>query len=331
MTLHAFDDIDDAVQATRSFLFPVDRGTWLRLALVVFFVGGVGANVPTTGFNAPPTDPGGPASPADGTFPQLTDTVVLAIVALVAVLLVVGLAFALVGSVMEFAFVESLRREEVHVRRYWTQNWRRGVRLLGFRLGLGLLALLLVGGLLALVALPALTGAGGLSLGLLLALVPVFLLVALAFGLVNGFTTSFVVPAMLLEDRTVLGGWRRVWPTVRAEWKEYAVYAVLAWLFQAVLAVLVGLVVGIGALFLAIPFVLVGFLVWMALSFSTAALLLMGVLVVVYVAIVLVAGLLVQVPVQTGLRYYALFLLGDTDPSLDPVPDQRTAVRAGDG
>lgn len=330
MSLHAFDDIDDAVQATRSFLFPVDRRTWLRLGLVVFFVGGASVNAPVTGFNVPATGPAGPTAPPGDPVPQLTDAVLLAIAAVVAVLVLVVLLFAFVGSVMEFAFVESLRSEEVHVRRYWTRYWRRGARLFGFRVGLGLVALLLVGGLVAAVALPALSGAGGASLGLFVALLPVLFLLAVVFGLVNGFTTAFVVPAMLLEDRGVLDGWRRVGPIVRTEWKEYAVYAVLAWLFQAVLATLVALVVGIGGLFLAVPFLAVGFLVWLALSLSPAALLLMGVLAVVYVAVLLLAGLLVQVPVQTGLRYYALFLLGDTAPSLDPVPDQRAAVRAED-
>lgn len=326
MSLHAFDDIDDAVQATRSFLFPFERGTWLRLALVVFFVGGAGVNIPVTGFNTSTTTPGSPGGPSDS-LPQLTDTVLFVIAAIVVITLVLALAFAFVGSVMEFVLVESLRNEAVHVRRYWSRYWRRGARLFAFRVVLGLVALAIVGGLVALVALPALTGAGNLSVGLLFALIPLFFLVVLVFGLVNGFTTAFVVPTMLLENCGVLAGWRRVWPTIRAEWKEYVAYAVLAWLFQAVLAMLVAMLVGVGAMLLAIPFVIVGVVVWAALAFSTPALVLMGALVVVYLAIVLIIVLLVQVPVQTGLRYYALFLLGDTVPSLDPVPDQRAAVR----
>ena len=326
MTLHAFDDIDDAVQATRSFLFPFERGTCLRLALVVFFIGGAGMNVPVTGFNAPPTTPGAPGGPGDG-LPQLTDTVLFVIAAIVVIALVLALVFAFVGSVMEFVLVESLRSESVHVRRYWGRYWRRGARLFGFRVVLGLMALAIGGGLVAIVALPALTGAGSLSVGLLIALLPVFFLVALLFGLLYGFTSAFVVPTMLLENCGVLAGWRRMWPVIRTEWKEYVAYAVLAWLFQAVLAMIVAMIVGIGAMILAIPFVLIGVVVWAALAFSTPALVLMGALVVVYLAFLLVVVLLAQVPVQTGLRYYALFLLGDTAPSLDPVPDQRMAVR----
>ncbi|MBV0924208.1 hypothetical protein KTS45_08330 [Halomicroarcula limicola] len=71
MALHAIDDIGDAIDATQSFLFPVERGTWLRLAFVVFFIGGGGGlgafrilNLLTNfaGESGPtgPTDPTGP-------------------------------------------------------------------------------------------------------------------------------------------------------------------------------------------------------------------------------------------------------------------------------
>ncbi|WP_276270555.1 DUF7544 domain-containing protein [Haloarcula litorea] len=42
MTLHAVDDIGDAIDATKSFVLPFELGTWLRLAFVVFFIGGGG-------------------------------------------------------------------------------------------------------------------------------------------------------------------------------------------------------------------------------------------------------------------------------------------------
>lgn len=45
---------------------------------------------------------------------------------------------------------------------------------------------------------------------LLLLLIPVVILVATAAGLVNGFTTVFIVPVMVLEDCGVLAGWRRL-------------------------------------------------------------------------------------------------------------------------
>ena len=37
MTLYALEDLDDALDATRAFLWPIDRSTWIKLAVVVFF------------------------------------------------------------------------------------------------------------------------------------------------------------------------------------------------------------------------------------------------------------------------------------------------------
>jgi hypothetical protein len=46
---------------------------------------------------------------------------------------------------------------------------------------------------------------------------------------------------------------------------------------------------------------------------------------------VVAVAALVQVPVVTYFRYYALLVLGDTDADLDLIPERRRAVRAGSG
>ena len=47
MSLHAIDDIGDAIDATKAFLTPVSVRKWLKLAFVVLFLGGGGGG----GFN----------------------------------------------------------------------------------------------------------------------------------------------------------------------------------------------------------------------------------------------------------------------------------------
>ncbi|MFC7193547.1 hypothetical protein ACFQL4_01035 [Halosimplex aquaticum] len=61
MSLAALNDIDDAIEATKRFLTPFDRVRWFRLAVVMFFVGGVGFSFPgfPGGFGGD-TDPGEP-------------------------------------------------------------------------------------------------------------------------------------------------------------------------------------------------------------------------------------------------------------------------------
>jgi MFS family permease len=322
MALHSFDDVDDALDATREFLTPVDRRRWLRLALVVFFLGG------TSGF--PQFNAASGGSPGNGARIEGLDAELLPAIAAVVVLLVLlGLVFALVGSIMEFVFVESLRTGTVRVRAHWGRHWPRGLRLFAFRILLGLAALLVIGGVVVAALSPLLlTGDVGTGVALLLVLSPVLLLLAVLFGLAHAFTTMFVVPVMLLEDRGVLASWRRLWPTVRGEWTEFAVYAVVAWLLGIALGIAAVLVAGVVAVVLAIPFLIAGVVVWVALSGSTAALAIAAVLAAVYGLLLAVAWALVQVPVQTYLRYYALFVLGDVNPDFDAVQEARARVRS---
>ncbi|MBX0295419.1 DUF7544 domain-containing protein [Haloarcula nitratireducens] len=173
MALHAIDDIGDAIDATQSFLFPIERGTWLRLAFVMFFIGGGGGlgsfrilNVLTNfaGESGPtgPADPTGPmgsgsefaVTRALGTLPDIgglaaqvsgpgsempgsAEALVagfgLILVAAFVFLVFVRLVQGLVSNFVEFVFVQSLVSREVRVRRYFSDHLGDGLQLLAFR------------------------------------------------------------------------------------------------------------------------------------------------------------------------------------------------------
>jgi hypothetical protein len=330
MSLHALDDIDDAIDATRSFLWPFDLGRWGRLALVVFFLGGTGSANPTqfTGDfgGTGPTSPGGEQMPASP--PSIGDVEIAILAVAVAAVLLLVLGFALVGAVMEFVFVESLRNENVRIRRYWSERWKQGLRLFGFRLVVGLLSLAVIGAVLVASLAPYLSGSGELSLGLLFLAIPVFFVVAVVSGLVNGFTTGFVVPVMISEDSTVLAAWRRFWPTLKAEWKEYGAYVVMRFVLQIAVGILVGIVTLLGVIIIAIPFGVFG-----AIGFGLVSVVeplgwaIVAIAALLFVLAVLTLTLFLNVPVQTFLRYYALLLLGDTNESFDLIAERRAAIR----
>ena len=337
MSLHAVDDLGDALAATRAFLFPFDAGRWLRLAIIAFFVGGVGGNLPTSG-----TQFGGDVDPGDpGTVPpELTGDVVALIVAVVVALVALGLLFGFIGSVMQFVLVRSLRDEEIHVRRYFREHWRAGARLFGFRIGLGLLALVVI----AVPVLALLLASGGLvpagpgaAFGLVLLLVPLAFLVGVLFALIDGFTTFFVVPVMLIERTGVLAAWGRFYRTLRAEWKEYLAFTGLTFVLTILVGIGVGFVLGIVALLVFGPLVLFGLAGVVTTGAPGAGAVSIPVLValaavgLLAVLLVLAVAALVQVPVVTYFRYYALLVLGDTDDDLDLIPERRRAVRAGSG
>ncbi|GAB3419995.1 hypothetical protein GCM10027435_22120 [Haloparvum alkalitolerans] len=333
MSWSALDALSDSVDASKRLLLPFDLRRWLTLAVIVFFVSGVsgpsGLNLNAGGSTS---DPGGGGTGIPGTGQIPTDAapgafdpglgLVLLVVGLV---LAVGIAFAFVGAVMQFVFVEAARTEEPRVRGVFGDYLREGLQLFLLRLAVWLLA---VGSLVAAVALVAVSF-GAFLLVLLLAS-PVLLLLALLTWLFLLFTTDFVVPIMVADDVGILAGWRRFWGELRAEWREYAVYA----LARVVVSIGAGIVAGMGAalvgIVLAIPFVIVGIVGYLA--FQVVGLTLVGLAVAAVVAAGFVAAFLVasttlvQVPVATYLRYYSLLVLGDVSPQFDLIPEIRADV-----
>jgi len=344
MSLAALDDITDAVEATKRFLTPVDRVRWFRLAVVMFFVGGAGLSAPgapTTGFgggtDAPDPAPGAPAGP-DVT-PQVTPELVALILGIAAVGLVAFLLYSVVGATMEFAFVAALRDEEVRLRRSVGRYWRRGLRLFAFRLsvwvvGIAAAAAILLGAGAALGGWPPTVWSDGTILTVVVLAIPVLGLGALILGTLLGFTTVFVVPVMLAEDRGVLSAWRRFWGTLTDEPLEFLGYLVLSFLLGIGVSIAVGFLLVLLLIALAVPFLVVGAPLGFALAAAgggTAAAGAIIVLVLLYGILVFVGALLIQVPFQTFLRYYALFVLGDAEPDFDVIPDARAAVRTDGG
>lgn len=321
MTLHATAAIEDAYEATRSLLLPFRARRWVVLAVMALFVGGfgsVGGNVSMG--DGGPTDGGFPGVdfPADA-FPYVGALVV----ALAVLALLVGLAVLLVGSVMEFVLVEALATREARIRGRFGDHVGDGLRLFGFRLALAVVFLVVLGAAVALGF--ALQGPGIRVLAVVFA-IPVVLLLGGFLAVVNGFTTVFVVPVMLAEDRGVLDAWGRFWETLSGEWAEYGAYLLLSVALSLVGAALVGTVVGVVAAVVLLPLGALGLLgLFAALAGGVPLLALVVILplVVVALALLLAVAAVVRVPVVVYLRYYALFVLGATDPDLDLVADLR--------
>jgi hypothetical protein len=323
---YAFAALSDARDATEELLRPIDRGRWLRLALIALFVG-VGGGVPTGGSNVNVPSGGGGGVPSDVPAPSMPEvgTAVALVAGIVLLIILLALVWSLVGAIMEFVLIVGLRDREVSIREPFGANVRPGLRLFGFRLAVGLVSLLVLG-------LPLLVvfGAGiGVSPAFLLLLVPlivVFGVVALVGSVVLGLTTDFVVPTMLVEGVGVLDGWRRLWPTLRAEWKQVGLYVVAKFVLGIAVSLAVSLVVLLAALIVAIPFVIVGGALYLAASaagVSHVALIVAGVLVALFVLVMIVVGLVVQVPALTFVRYYSLSVLGMLVPELDLVGVER--------
>lgn len=331
MSLAALENLDDAVAVTKRFLLPFDGWRWAKLALVVFFVGVPGGNV--LQFNASGGERIEPIAPTGvgPEFPAAVDERLIAIVAaIVLVGVIVAAIYLLVGSIMEFVLVESLRSDQVALRRFWARRWRQGLRLFGFRLLVGVIVLVPIGIAFGVVVLPRLrSGTMAAALGAVLLLLPLVAVLGVLAGLVSWFTTVFVVPVMIQSDSGVLAGWRRFWPTLRNHWKQYAAYAVAAFLLGAGAAVVIGVAMAGIVLLLLVPSAILAAIGFGLLAVAEPVGLAVLALTAVAVVIAVLAGLaFVGVPVVCYLRYYALLVLGDTHGDFDLIPDQRVAVRS---
>jgi len=294
MSWYAVESLDEALDETTSLLWPFDAGVWVRLAVVALFAGLSTPQAPTVSVDAPPQ-----------VVVEYAETVtrpafLAAAATVLAVGVVVVLALAVVGSVMEFVLVDALRSRRVRILGPLRRRLGAGLRLFGFRLAVLAVVAVAVAAVVAPVALTAVTGAVVWLLALVVT-VPLLLAVGALAALVAELTTAFVVPLIAEHGGSVLGGWRRLWPTLRAEWREFGVYV----LVKAVLLVGAGVVFSIAAAVLAVP---VGLAVVGAAVTPVA---LVAVAVAALVGFVVLAA--VSVAVMTALRYHSLCTLSASE------------------
>jgi len=332
MAYYALECVDDAVEATRDFLLPVDRSRWLKLAVVVFFLsGGSGvSSLPNTSWNVSAEELGVvDIPPGLDSLPELFDTVLPFLVGLAVVFALVGVVFALVGSIMEFVLVDSLRTESVAVRATMREYLGGGLALFAFRLVLGLVVVGLFAALAFVLVVPAIGNDAQLLFGVAV-LVPVGLVVGVTAAVVHGLTTEFVVPTMIHEDRGLRSAWSRFWPVLRGNLGQFALYVLVRFALTIGVGIVAGIAVGIAAVVVGVPFVVLGGVAWFgtggALTLGSAVV--YGLLLAVYVLTLLAVTAVVQVPLKSFTRYYELLVLGDVEPELDLIPERRESVRS---
>lgn len=286
MSWHGVDAVDDAIDATRGFLFPVTFGRWARIAVVSLFVGGGGGGGQLlsnagnftsqfAGSGGLPSDPGpaGAVAPLLAALPALGSGLLpsdvpalvgvpalqaglrsgalgalgLAIVAGVALLVIGGV---LLSPLFEFVLVDAVARDDVRLLRDLRTHLGNGLRYLGFRIGL---AAAFVVPPAAVVAAAALSGTSPERLASnpapLVGLALLAVLYLLVYVLIARLTREFVVPAMVADGGGVIDNWRRVWPLLRGQPWQTLVY------------LLMHALVGIGVSIVSAVLVLLGLLV----------------------------------------------------------------------
>lgn len=298
MSWYAIEAIDKAIKDTKELLLPFNLGTWLRLALIVIFTGaGIGFVNPV---NFVPSDfdkidevedTRGPADLSDNnslatessqnavtglaTSSSSLSNAAWAILGLFLVGLVVLIFY--LSSVFEFIYYQSLLDKDVSIRENFRKHWLNGLQYFVFEivylLGIAALIIAIIGGF---VVNPVL-GIFNVFLG-----ISAFIILAVFSGLVH----DFALLQMIDGGEGLILSWRSIWPELRDQWREIAVYLVVKF--------------GIGiAISIAVTTLIVGLLIPFIFLFGIIAVLLS-----------LVADVLVLIPLLAGIITFGVVMLG---------------------
>lgn len=364
MSWSAVDAVDDAVEATRRFLFPFSLVRWAKLALLVLLMGGgVRTNVsvpffPNTEFTTGPGEPvGGPTEGPSGDpffgpnglqgdvgFEAVDMSLVIA---LVAVIVAVAIAFSIASISLRLVFYDALRTNEVRLWRPFVGRLRQALGLFVFSTLVSLvMAVPVVVAVLAEVDVgwgpadalgSAVAGLPTWGIGVLVALA---VLLAVVVLFVLRFTYEFVVPVMVLRDVGVLAGWGRFRPTLRESWVEFLLYLVVHFFLGVGISVAESFVFlfvgGLVAVFAGVAVLIAGGLLGglPAVTGTTAGLAVLAVVVVIAVLALLILLLPVRILTRTYLIAYEVSTLGGIDPELallDPRIDPNASGGSGGG
>lgn len=315
MTWYALEALDEAVEEAKDLLFPFDKWTWAKLALLVLFTSG--------GMNFPSSLPS-PDSSTDGTRyggyddpspygPGILDSADLPVTGMATaveelppsaygiavILLVLLLGVMAVAAIFEFVYYRSLLDKEVVIRRNFMEQLESGLRLFGFRV-----AVLSTGIVLAAFVLLNLGQIGSETLTMVvLAALPAFIV----FRVFLLLTNKFIPLVMMDHDVALIPAWQLFYETLREEWKQVGLYV----LGMFVLGIAVGIFVLLAVMLMLIPILLVAvvFIFLVELPMLVLALL-AGAGAVLGLAVILY---FILVPVRTYLRYYTILVYQKLD------------------
>jgi hypothetical protein len=360
MSWYGIDAVDRSFSRTRKALFePFDFWKWVKLAIIIFFVGSIGSNYGGSGTNYQPSsdnygndfpniEPGEiPDFPSEISGTGLDNIQSMEFLAIIAAVLIFFILFILlfsyISSVMEFVFVESLVRNEVHLRVYFKKFMREGFNLLLIRLALGLVFLVLF--VLALLPfIPVfLTGSPDSALPALIGGMFWFFGVIILLALIGSVVSSFLglaIPLSIYRETGILSAFRMVYRNFRKSWQEVLVYWFIRFLLGIGIGILAVILFGLLILALGIVFLIIdGVLYFLFSTFISEPLIWILLVPFVVVELLLIFGtlLLLSVPLAVFLKYHLLSFLeawfADSDiPFFDKLPaEPETGFKTGPG
>ncbi|MDI6897860.1 DUF7544 domain-containing protein [Methanocella conradii] len=321
----AFTAVGTAFDKTkRTLLEPFNAWTWLKLMVIVFFVG-TGANRLGSQFgnvvNYQASPPDTKAYEQAINYILSDTTLIVILIGVFLLVILVALLFAYLRNAFSYVLIQALASGDVHIIKPFMENLGRGFRLFLFTLAVGLLAFAVIICLLIPMIASIIIGIKMGIIALILA-IPIFvisLIIMIAFSIAVsifvGFTYDFVAPMVYFRGAGIIESWKWLWASIKKDWKQYGVYVIARWALE--------LGVGILLMFIALPIalifiaaLLVGII--MAVAAAKASMILtvvIGVALLVLSAIFILILMAITMPVAVYFRYYSLDVLKQIDPS----------------
>jgi hypothetical protein len=318
----AADAVSPAIQRTRDFLFrPFRWGTYLKLGLVAIVTEGVGSNVHSSSNSSSSTGPGPHSFPGF----HLTPMMIATIVAAVLLAMVVAFFVCYLITRLRFAFFHCLIHNSKEIGPGWRMYSAQALRFFWlnvvvgfcFLLGMGVIAIPFIAGFVK--VFQEMQPGGKLDFGLILSLVlpliPILLLLAIAGIVVDVVLRDFMLPHYALEDASAGEAWSEVWTVIKAEQRQFIVYAVLRVILPTIASIGIFIVLLFPGLALAGAMAAIEYGIHSGFADATGGAYAAGIALQVFFGVVsfglaLLAGICVGGPVSTAIREYALLFYG---------------------
>jgi len=321
-TISAADSVFPAIRRTREFLFrPFVWGTYLKLGLVAIVTEGLGGN----SRSSPHIGQSSGHGPAGFSPFHLSPGCVAAIVAAGLLAIVLSIFVFYLITRLRFAFFHCLIHNTKEIRPGWRVYRGQAARFFWFNLLVGVCFLLLV----LLVAIPFAAGFWrlfsessqggqfdiGLLLSLVLPLIPIVLLLVLAGVVADLILRDCMLPHFALDNATAGEALHQAWARIKAEKRQFLVYALLRVALPIMAMVALFFVLILPGAALAGSLAAIEFGLHSYFADATGASALVGVLLEAFFGVLafgfaLLASICLGGPLSTGIREYALIFYG---------------------
>ena len=325
--ISAVDAVSPAIERTKDFLFrPFKWSTYLKLGLVAIITEGVGGNFhsSTSHMNHGDVHSGG-HWPQIPWLMHMTPECIAVIAGAVLLAIVISVFVFYLITRLRFAFFHCLVSNSKEIGPGWRLYSGQAARFFWLNIVVGICFM----ALLVLVALPFAAGfwrlfqesqqSGHFDIGLILALVlplvPIVILLVVAGVLSDLILRDGMLPHVALDNATAGEAWRQVRARIRAEKKQFIVYAILRVILPSIAAIGTFIVLAIPGLMLAGTIAAIEWGIHSMFSDATGGSWLVGILLEVFFGVVafgfaLLASICIGGPLSTATREYALIFYG---------------------